>query len=98
MDNYRIGFVELPLAADKKPISWGETVYGEDGLDYKITAVGTAYVFGRHGNSKQDKRLLPEWLVHKQDTWESLREFAISTGNRDCREVFDRALNLAMRH
>ena len=66
--------VKLLTAKDGKPIKLGSTVYGEDGKQWRIVAIGREYVWGQSEHSTQ-KRLKPEWLTHERpDSWEQLEK------------------------
>ena len=69
---------ECPPASDGLPLRIGETVWGQDGKAWRLTAVGPTHVFGRATGSKNDKRLRPEWLTHERpDSWERVEQDAV---------------------
>ena len=64
--------IECPLAADGRPIAPGETLYGQDGVPWRITAVGPRFSYGAVKQGA-DRRLRNEWLTHEPpDSWEQL--------------------------
>ena len=70
--------VECPPASDGLPLRIGETVWGQDGKAWRLTAIGPTHVFGRATGSKNDKRLRPEWLTHERpDSWERVEQDAV---------------------
>ena len=69
--------VECPSASDGLPLRIGETVWGQDGKAWRLTAIGPTHVFGRATGSKNDKRLRPEWLTHERpDSWAAIERDA----------------------
>ena len=73
----RVPPAECPPDSNGEPIFVGDTVYGQDGKCFKVTATGPSHVFGRAGASKNDKRLRPEWLTHERpDSWEAVERDA----------------------
>lgn len=66
--------VKLLTAKDGKPIKLGSTVYGEDGKQWHIVAIGEEYVWAQSKHSTQE-RFNPEWLTHERpDSWEQLEK------------------------
>mgnify|MGYP006982386561 CR=1 FL=1 len=64
--------MECPLAADGRPIVPGETLRGQDGVPWRITAVGPTFSYGASKRGA-DRRLRNEWLTHEPpDSWERL--------------------------
>lgn len=64
--------MECPLAADGRPIVPGETLYGQDGAAWEITAVGPRFSYGA-SKLGPDRRLRNEWMTHEPpDSWERL--------------------------
>ena len=66
--------MECPLAADGRPIVPGETLCGQDGVPWRIAAVGPMFSYGASKRGA-DRRLRNEWLTHEPpDSWERLAE------------------------
>ncbi len=59
-----------PRGGDGEPLQVGETVYGEDGHAWLLTAVGPHYVYAHDPEGGRDRRLRPKWLTHEApDSW-----------------------------
>ena len=67
------GIMKLPVGKDGLCIGPGQTVYGEDGKEWKVDAVGKHFVWSGLAKGGTAKRLRPEWLTHTEpESWSKL--------------------------
>ena len=66
-------YTRCPMGKDGTKLLPGDTVYGEDGREWKLNAIGPTFCYADEGG--RSYRLRTEWLTHERpDSWERLEE------------------------
>lgn len=82
-DNDREVFARLKTR-DGRPIVMGGTYYGaSDGKPWKVVGYGREHVWC-DSMPEQGRRIRPEWLMAKRDTWERVRADALKDAADYC--------------
>lgn len=64
-------YTRCPMGKDGTKLLPGDTVYGEDGREWKLNAIGPTFCYADEGG--RSYRLRAEWLTHERpDSWERL--------------------------
>lgn len=64
-------YMRCPMGKDGTKLLPGDTVYGEDGREWKLNAIGPTFCYADEGG--RSYRLRTEWLTHERpDSWERL--------------------------
>lgn len=85
VDNDREAFARLKTR-DGRPIVMGRTYYGvTDNKPWKVVGYGRTHVFC-DSMPEQGKRLKPEWLMAKPDSWERVTADALKDAATYCEE------------
>ena len=64
-------YTRCPMGKDGTKLLPGDTVYGEDGREWKLNAIGPTFCYADEGG--RSYRLRTEWLTHERpDSWERL--------------------------
>ncbi len=80
-------YTRCPMGKDGTKLLPGDTVYGEDGREWKLKAIGPTFCYADEGG--RSYRLRAEWLTHERpDSWERLRDdivrALITSGKTEC--------------
>ena len=79
-------YTRCPMGKDGTKLLPGDTVYGEDGREWKLKAIGPTFCYADEGG--RSYRLRAEWLTHERpDSWERLEEDVERLA--DCYDVCD---------
>lgn len=79
-------YARCPMGKDGTKLLPGDTVYGEDGREWKLKAIGPTFCYADEGG--RSYRLRAEWLTHERpDSWERLEQDVERLA--DCNDVCD---------